>query len=231
MKHLLTAFFIVCFSGFGFSQVLPDSVVVDTKYREDQFYAGVTYNWLVKEPSGLSQTGFSYGLHLGFVRDMPINKRRNVAFGLGLGFAFNNYRQNMAIINEPNRGFNYSIIDDSENPYSKNKFSTYVIEVPFEIRWRTSTAQSYSFWRIYTGFKLGYVFYDTSRYEGSLGTFKYKNNDDFNAFQYGVTLSAGYDDFNLHLYYGLNSIFGDVRVDNEALDMTTLKIGLMFYFL
>ncbi|OMP31967.1 porin family protein [Mangrovimonas sp. DI 80] len=231
MKHLLTTFFIVCFSGLGFCQVLSDSVVVDTKYREDQFYAGVTYNWLVKEPSGLSQTGFSYGLHLGFVRDMPINKRRNVAFGLGLGFAFNNYRQNMAIINEPNRGFSYSIIDDSENPYSKNKFSTYVIEVPFEIRWRTSTAQSYSFWRIYTGFKLGYVFYDTSRYEGSLGTFKYKNNDDFNAFQYGLTLSAGYDDFNLHLYYGLNSIFGDVRVDNEALDMTTLKIGLMFYFL
>ncbi|WP_053990860.1 porin family protein [Mangrovimonas sp. TPBH4] len=231
MKHWLNCIFLVGIIGLGFSQSVTDSLVVDSNYREDQFYAGVTYNWLVKEPSGLSQSGFSYGLHLGFIRDMPINKRRNVAFGLGLGFALNNYNQNMSIIKNGDRGFNYSIIDESEQSYSKNRFSTYVVEMPFEIRWRTSTAKVYDFWRIYTGFKLGYVFYNTSLYDGSLGTLRYKNNDDFNDFQYGLTLSAGYDDFNLHLYYGLNSIFGNAKVSNENLEMTTLKIGLMFFFL
>lgn len=231
MKRLFSCLPIFLFAMTSLGQSLVDSLVVDSKYREDQFYAGITYNWLVKEPAGLSQSGFSYGLHLGFIRDMPINKRRNVAFGLGLGFALNNYNQNMAITKSGDRDFGYSIIDESEQPYSKNRFTTYVLEMPFEIRWRTSTAVTYDFWRIYTGFKLGYVFYDTSMYDGSLGTLRYRNNDDFNNFQYGVTLSAGYDDFNLHLYYALNSIFNDVQVANEALDMTTFKIGLMFFFL
>jgi hypothetical protein len=42
----------------------------------------------------------------------------------------------------------------------KNKFT--VIRVPLEFRWRSSTFESYKFWRIYGGVKFSYLLYDKS---------------------------------------------------------------------
>ena len=68
--------------------------------------------------------------------------------------------------------------------------------------------------------------------EGSLGELKYSNIDDFNEFQYGLTLSVGYNAWNIFVYYGLNPIFSDTaQLNGENLDLNALKIGLMFYIL
>src|SRR5690606_18514374 len=55
----------------------------DLYYREDQFYAAVTYNLLQKRTGGISQSAFSSGFNLGFLRDFPVNKDRNVALAFG----------------------------------------------------------------------------------------------------------------------------------------------------
>lgn len=200
-------------------------------YREDQFYASVTYNLLTERPKGVSQSGFSSGFHLGFIRDMPVNERRNFAIGLGLGLSSNSYSQNLSILKE-NTEVIYSVIDESEVNVSKNKFTTYLVEVPLEIRWRTSTAIDYNFWRIYTGFKVGYLLYNSTKYRSDAGNQNLSNLDDFNKIQYGLTLSAGYGTWNFHLYYSLNSIFNDnAKLNGEAIDMKSFKIGLMFYIL
>lgn len=204
---------------------------IDSLYREDQFYIGVTYNSLGNQPENLSQTGFSSGLHLGFIRDMPINRSRNISIGLGLGYSTNSFNQNLFINKDEIGTITYSILDDSDT-YSKNKFSTHLIELPFEFRWRTSTPESYSFWRIYTGFKVGYMLGHTVKYKGDLGNIKQTNIDDFNKLQYGFTLSAGYSTWNVYLYYPLNSIFSDDAKLNESnLDINIIKVGLMFYIL
>ena len=52
---------------------------VDSLYREDQFYVGVTYNVLTNLPTGIGQNGFSSEISVGFLRDMPINKNRTYA--------------------------------------------------------------------------------------------------------------------------------------------------------
>ena len=49
-----------------------DTISVDDKYREDQFYVAITYNLLGNKPNDVSQNGFSSGFHIGFIRDMPI---------------------------------------------------------------------------------------------------------------------------------------------------------------
>ncbi|RED50526.1 porin family protein [Seonamhaeicola aphaedonensis] len=204
-------------------------VEADSLYKEDQFYAGVTYNLLGEKLDGLKQSGFSLGFQLGFIKDMPINKRRNVAFGLGLGYSANSFNQNL-LINRGSNGLVYSILDNET--FSKNKFSNHLIEVPFEFRWRSSTPLNYSFWRIYTGFKVSYVVAHTTIYKGDLGTIKLRDIEDFNKFQYGLTLSLGYDTWNIYMYYALNSIFSDnVTINGEQLNMNTIKIGLMFYIL
>ena len=116
--------------------------------------------------------------------------------------------------------------------FLKNKFTTYLVELPLEIRWRTSTAIDYNFWRIYTGFKVGYLLYNSTKYKSDAGNQNLSNLDDFNKVQYGLTLSAGYGTWNFHLYYSLNSIFNDnAKLNGEAIDMKSFKIGLMFYIL
>ncbi|RCW93283.1 porin family protein [Winogradskyella arenosi] len=201
-------------------------------YREDQFYASVTYDLLNDKPSGISQNGFSAGFHFGVIRDMPINKRRNVAIGIGLGISGNSYNQKNILIQEVDNEVVFTAIDEDDYNVSKNKFETYLIEVPFEIRWRTSTATDYNFWRIYTGFKVGYLVQSIAKFKSDLGDVKISNSDRFEPLQYGLTLSAGYGTWNFHMYYGLNTIFDKESTFNgNALDTKAIKLGLMFYIL
>lgn len=227
-------FIVLVATGFlGFTQDSDDKEKSELykNYREDQFYISVTYNLLSQKPSGLNQSGFSTGFHFGFIRDMPINKKRTVALGIGLGLSTNSYNQNMAIT-EVNNQRVFNIINESEINVSKNKFTTYLLEAPFELRWRKSSPTTYNFLRIYPGFKLGYLFYNSSKLKSSDGDVKLSNIDSFNRFQYGFTLSAGYGTWNVHAYYGLNAIFGDsAKLDGAALDVSSFKIGLMFYIL
>ncbi|MCK7589743.1 PorT family protein [Subsaxibacter sp. CAU 1640] len=240
MKQLCVFICVLCGFLQGFSQVERDTIqtqndsitIVDNNYREDQFYFSLTYNLLNKAPNGLSQRGFSAGFHFGFIRDMPINERRNRAIGVGVGLSSNSYNQNMLIAEQPDGEFNYSIIDEDSISFNKNKFTTYLVEVPLEIRWRTSTATEYQFWRIYTGVKFGYVLLNSSKFDGSIGKIKNSNIDDVVRFRYGLTFSAGYSTWNAHIYYGLNSLFDKPgTINGEALNMTSIKVGLIFYIL
>jgi hypothetical protein len=160
MRLILKTFFLFTVVNV-FSQttnpVLP-TVKIDSLYREDQFYFGFTLNTLQKKPAGLTQDKFSSGFSMGFLRDMPINKKRTIAIAPGLGFSYNNYNQNLAIT-ELNQIPVYTIIDPTIT-YNKNRFTQFLVEVPIEFRWRTSTYDSHKFWRIYGGFKMGYLIYD-----------------------------------------------------------------------
>lgn len=230
MKFRLILFFILSYTSLlAQEEESPFPNVTDSLYKEDQFYLGVTYNLLNNKPNGVNQNKFSSGFHFGFIRDMPINKKRNKAIGVGLGLSFNSYNQNL-LISENNKEINFSVINDDVN-YSKNKFYTSIVELPIEFRWRTSTAKEYNFWRIYTGVKFGYVFSNSSKYQGEPENIRIKQIDSFNTLQYGLTLSAGYSTWNFHLYYGLNPIFDNSNVNNNPIDMTDIKIGLMFYIL
>ncbi|TDY10622.1 porin family protein [Meridianimaribacter flavus] len=226
---LLFAFLLL--SQFVLGQTTNDSTLVDSRYREDQFYVSATYNLLANKHEDVSQRGFSSGFHLGFIRDMPINKKRNVAVGLGIGLSANSYNQNL-LIDEIPGGYTYTVLDEDETSFSKNKFTTYVLEVPLEFRWRTSDASTYKFWRIYSGLKFGYVFANSTKFKGNSETIKLTNVSDFNTIQYGLTFSAGYDTWNIHFYYALNPIFeSSAKIEDSTIDMSVARIGIMFYIL
>ena len=203
----------------------------DKLYKEDQFYISTTYNLLGKKPNSLSQRGFSVGIHFGIIKDIPINDARNKAIGIGLGYSLNSFNQNLLISTDENDNIVYSLLE-TNNSYGKNKFSNQLIELPIEFRWRTSTATEYKFWRIYTGFKLGYTLTNAAIHKGDLGSFKHRNINDFNKFQYGLTLSAGYNTWNLYLHYVLNPVFSkSATLHGNSIDANVLKVGLMFYIL
>ena len=202
---------------------------IDSLYREDQFYFSITYNTLIDKPAGLSQRKFSSGFSGGFLRDMPINRKRTIAVASGIGFTYNNYNQNMAISGTAETPL-YALIS-SDTKYSKNKFTTLSFDVPVEFRWRTSTYESHKFWRIYTGIKFSYVLYDKSVFNSSMGKVSINGNKDFNKLQYGAYISSGYNTFNLYAYYGLNSLFTSAKINDEAVNMKAFNLGIIFYIL
>lgn len=231
MKYIfLFIFLILVIPEFNAQEIHSKSDDLDALYKEDQFYIGVTYNLIGKKPSGLSQNGFSSGFHFGFIKDMPINIRRNKAIGVGLGLSFNSFNQNLLISLAADNTELFNIIDDNEIEFSKNKFSTYMLELPIEYRWRTSTVSEYKFWRIYTGIKIGYIFANGSKFEGAPDNIKLTNFDALNRLQYGASMSVGYNTWNIHFYYGLNAIFkSETKINSKTIEANVLKIGLMFY--
>ena len=229
------AFLIVFCVLSGFAQeklpeVKNDSIFtkVDSLYREDQFYFAVTYNILQKSPRGFSQNGLSTGLNFGFLRDMPVNKKRTVAVALGLGISYNKYHQNL-LVSENSGAYHYEIIDGVS--YSRNKLEQLFLDVPIEFRWRNSTFESHKFWRVYAGFKARYLVFDKTKFIGPTDI-KVMQNPDFNKWQFGPYLSFGYNTWNFHAYYGLNPLFkSSAKIDGVPIDMRTLNLGLMFYIL
>lgn len=200
-----------------------------TRYLEDQFYIGIGYNLLLDKPGGVAQRSLSYNLQTGFIKDIPLNPRRNFGVGLGVGYAVNSYYSNV-IATEMDNAVLYEVMDESE--FKRNKLETHAIEIPLELRWRTSTADEYKFWRIYAGAKLGYVFSGRSRLvmEDSSDGFA---NSDIEKLQYGLILNFGYNTWNVHAYYGLNPLLksGTNLQTGESIDFKVLRIGVIFYIL
>jgi len=209
------------------------SIVLDSLYREDQFYMGFTVNLLLNKPEGISQSGFSGGLHLGFIRDMPINKRRNLAIGAGIGYSFNSYNQNLGISNEDEDTEGTLFLDLSDVDYERNRFTTHLVEAPIEFRWRTSVPETHKFYRIYAGLKMGYLFSFISNYINDSGIqIKERDVTGLNRVRTGLTFTFGWNTFNFHFYYSLNPLFGeDAVLEQETVGLNVIKLGLMFYIL
>jgi len=209
------------------------SIRVDSLYREDQFYIGLNYNLVTHAPNGVSVEGISGGWQLGFLRDMPINKQRNIAVALGLGVAVNQFGQNLQIKPHPtNDNSSEFVVLDSSVDYDANRFSMATIDLPFEFRWRTSTPTEYNFWRVYTGFRLGYAFWNKSRFKSNTGSFSYEDIPEFEKLRMGLTLSVGYGTFNFTAYYSLTPFFNNsTTTDGQNIEMRSVRIGLMFYIL
>lgn len=234
-KSLLFLSLFLLFIPCAFSQTdeeigLP---MVDSLYREDQFYLGFTYNIIAGSPHEVNQSGFSGGFHGGFIRDWPLNERRNIALGTGIGWSINTYGQNLFIGEDPASGETiFEIIDEAVINFDTNRFVTHAIEAPIQFRWRTSTPESHRFWRVYTGVKLGYLYYFRSTFEQAENRVEQSEVPELNRYRAGATFNFGYNTFNFHFYYSLNSFFTkDATINGTPLDLRTFQVGLMFYLL
>lgn len=233
MLRYFFLFLAILGSGITYAQEnLQDVQVIDSLYREDQLYVGLTFNLLGNKPDGVNQNGFSGSLQGGFIRDMPINNKRTKAIGIGLGLAVDTFNHNLFIGEElDNVTTIYEVIPSSINE-DKNRFTYYTLEMPIEYRWRTSTPTKYSFWRIHGGVRLGYIYRFKSTFEQTDNIVVQTDIPELNKLQYGLTLSFGYGAFNFQGYYGLNTLFNeDALVEGELLNLQVLRLGIQFFFL
>lgn len=214
--------------------IVKDSVapIADSKYREDQFYASLSYNLMQGKPGLYSQYSFSTGITAGFLRDMPINKRRTYAIAAGLGYSYNNIKHNFIVQPIENGVNSYQPV--AEGSFDKNKLVLHYLELPIELRWRNSDSISHKFWRVYLGFKISYLFADKAQYQPESGIkIKVKNDANLNDFVYGAYISAGWNTWNFYAYYGFTPIYNNAPIvdSDQKLKLNALNFGLIFYIL
>lgn len=205
------------------------STEIDTKYREDQFYLGLNYIALVDRHKSVNQYNLSRSLHAGFVRDFPINKNRNVALGVGFGYSHNLIYTNIEAL-ENNH---FRIFSPREEKVTKTYYQFHTLDViPLEFRWRTSTAENYQFWRIYTGFKISYLFAPNYRLESQERKTYVKMPLLENIFAPQAFLAVGHGTWNLFFQYNFKPFFKDRKdISGNSVEAKTLNIGLIFYIL
>ncbi|MGB2398708.1 MAG: hypothetical protein ACPH63_08345 [Flavobacteriaceae bacterium] len=194
----------------------------DSSYREDQIYASIGYPLLINTPEGVTQNKLSHAFSLGFIRDMPINATRNLAFGLGLGIAYNVVYTNL------------QFTDDMETTAFVssdviNQWNSVDAEIPLEFRWRSSSPTNYQFWRVYAGVVGHYSF--SANQLTKTGMIRDKITLPAQKFRLAFRINVGNNTWNLTYTHPFDSFFDfDKSTHNKSLSqLKTAKLGLVFY--
>jgi hypothetical protein len=225
MKISFFLFYFLVFPMVIFSQ--KDSLSLGDAYADDQIYLSVSYSQFNDQPSTITKSNFSYALSVGFMKDIILNKAGTLAIAAGFGYGFDFFNHELKVDE-----LNDETIFNRGNSISDNVFKAHNLEFPFEIRWRTSTAKKYNFWRVYSGIKFLYNLNNQFQYiDTNSNQIKYSNISSYKKLQYGLTISAGYDAFNINVFYGLTPIYKNASMNVESIDTKILKFGLTFYFL
>ncbi|TDS61495.1 porin family protein [Myroides indicus] len=232
MKKWLTFLggFLLCFSevnaqdsNIQVDQITDSVQALDLKYREDQFYFGISHTMMQNKTKGFHPNSFSLGINAGFLRDFPVNSSRTVAIAPGIGYSYLNLRDNLGL----DVNGQYTTLDT----YSKNNLSIHFVDFPLEFRWRTSTPESHKFWRIYVGVKASYRFSDRQRTSAEGYTSVIRGDDNLNKWLFGTYISAGFNTWNLYVYYGMNTVYKNQLFEDDSQKLRLLNIGVMFYIL
>ncbi len=225
MKTIFCCFLLICFVISSYAQ--KDSLQLGSRYSEDQLYASVSYSQFFDQPSTIFKSYFSYSLSFGFLKDIILNKRGSISIAGGVGYGFDFFNHRLKVTRTS------SLTEfSSDNGINNNLFKSHNLEIPFEFRWRSSNANKYSFWRIYTGIKFTYNLRNSFQYnDENSKEFKFSNIEEYRKLQYGATLSVGYDKFTINIFYGLTPIFSNSKINDEAINTKILKMGLIFYIL
>jgi len=201
-------------------------------YLEDQLFFNLSYIALRQAHPGITQQGFSHSISYGFIRDIPLNLRRNFGIGIGVGFERNTLYQNLRVsVSENDGSITYALLEPGT--YLNNAFVFKKIIFPLEIRYRNSTADKFRFFRLYAGIMPGYSIGAESHYETEQFSVVYRKLNSLpTRWQWGTYLYVGYGELNGYIYYGLNDLFSpQVQIDGEHYPVYDLRFGVMLSFL
>lgn len=214
----LLFFFWICF--FCISGIAQEK---KPSFREDQIFFGIAYPYFSGAPTDVIQNKLSYAFSVGFVRDIPLNTKRTVALGLGLGWdqamLFNNAKFSVA------SNTITSVLLAQE--YKQNHLSVQSLAFPLEIRWRNATEDNHAFWRIYSGISLHvpiqiqgvFVSEDGIREVVSLPSTS-------TLFRWNAHF--GFNTWNISISHDLQP-WASSSISKEKFNIKLTKIGLIFY--
>ncbi len=210
-------FILLLIASFALAQTPADLL-----YREDQIYASVGYPLLIDVPEALTQNKLSHTFSLGFVRDMPINRARNLAFGLGFGLNYNVVHTNLQFTENMEA---YTYLSSNVT----NQWNNLDLEIPLEFRWRSSVPLNYQFWRAYAGLVGYYTLSANQRTRTAL--IDSITSLSVQKFRLALRLNVGNNTWNLTYTHPIDSFFDYDKSPHNKLfsQLKIAKLGLVFY--
>ncbi|MDC3132649.1 PorT family protein [Flavobacteriaceae bacterium] len=199
------------------------------RYREDQFYLGISFVTLLNDEKDFNQNGLSGDFQIGFIRDMPLVANGRISFGLGIGYEQQQFNSNLLRLTDTNSD-SYYVFQTSNEVDQKMKYHFKSLAIPLTFRWRTSSPTNYKFWRFYSGVKLRWTFSS----EATKNRQEINIKNDIHPWTTEGFISFGYNTWNIYLGYEFSSIFNQRVRQSDAdipLDIRALKFGLIFYVL
>lgn len=183
----------------------------------------IAYPYFSDAPDNLIQNKLSYAFSVGVIRDMPINKQRTLAVGIGFGYdqttIFNNN-----LFTHAKDNISATVI---EGGYQKNYLRMQSFAVPLELRWRNSKETKHAFWRIHTGisvhFPTQFMTYNKTP-TGQINTTKLPLKGTISR----LNVNFGFNTWNMSIAHDIQP-WTSFNASNKEFDMKFTKIGLIFY--
>ena len=228
MKRVLTIPFLILI--IQFSTRANDStnteVQLNPKKSGGALLIDFGFNNLIdsKDPYRLKFLG-SRGLNIYYMYQLRIGYFFSINPGVGLGF--DNYSfQNENLRLYPWNGTLVTVLDSTDKiNYFKSKLSTTYLDVPLEIRFKSSQNDKKAF-HLALGGKVGFLVNSKSKYkfEENNITIKQKqiSNLYVNPIRYGVTGRIGYGLFQVFAHYSLTPLFQK----SKSVEITPFMCGI-----
>ena len=207
---------------FSLFNILNGQENKNLNYKEDQIYFNFNFDFQLKSIENYQQNGFSRSFNIGLLKDISLNEKGNKALAFGLGYGFSRLVSNLDV------GENLNFIIQSDSAL-RNRLSYHSIQFPVELRLRTSTLESFAFWRVYFGYRLNYNF--SAKYKPFFGRETELKNR-VSEFSHCLSLSLGFDTWNIRFETGLSPVIKiSSNSNNTNNNFYVSSIGLVFYLL
>ena len=207
---------------FSLFNILNGQENKNLNYKEDQIYFNFNFDFQLKSIENYQQNGFSRSFNIGLLKDISLNEKGNKALAFGLGYGFSRLVSNLDV------GENLNFIIQSDSAL-RNRLSYHSIQFPVELRLRTSTLESFAFWRVYLGYRLNYNF--SAKYKPFFGRETELKNQ-VSEFLHCLSLSLGFDTWNIRFETGLSPV---IKISSNSNNINNnfyvSSIGLVFYLL
>lgn len=232
---LLLFFFATSLQAFAQEETIETTVETTDDFIEfkkninkskDRLVIDLSYDMLLNLPDSIKTSGFSRGFNAYFTYDIVLGKSKfSVAPGIGIGN--NNYFMNYEIDSDSIGTYFNKISDDID--VKKSKIALSYIDIPLELRFRSTPNKKGSSWKLAAGIKAGMMIQNKWKYKGEDpyvedgGSIKFKKYEieNINKFRYGVMMRGGYGMWNVFAYYSLSDVFND-----KGPSMTPLSFGI-----
>ena len=207
---------------FSLFNILNGQENKNLSYKEDQIYFNFNFDFQFKSIENYQQNGFSRSFNIGLLKDISLNEKGNKALAFGLGYGFSRLVSNLDV------GENLNFIIQSDSAL-RNRLSYHSIQFPVELRLRTSTLESFAFWRVYLGYRLNYNF--SAKYKPFFGRETELKNQ-VSEFSHCLSLSLGFDTWNIRFETGLSPV---IKISSNSNNINNnfyvSSVGLVFYLL
>lgn len=203
------------YNGFFFTD--KDSVP-----RQHRTAFDFTYEHWLTSPNGITQKP-SWGFAWSRMFEYSASPGFSFAWGIGLrslhhyhdGF-YNQYTKNDLTVVDT-----FMRLPVGTN-YTKNKIALNYVDGLMEFRLKPGRDH---IWRLYAGFRGGYLFNNHTKFKGDKGKVKDHNIPGYEKFTYGPTLRIGFSNLCVYVHYLIKPIYKN----NSGQNISSLSAGLTLY--